>query len=182
MIMKRIIAVIMFLIGVMCFSSCEEKEMKPIYAERLNDGTYSIEVKSSSSMFRVIDCKLTVDDNEMTAVITLSGTGYEKVYVGTSEQANSASENNFSYFTETSEGKYCYTIPVEALDKKIACAGFSTRKQKWYDRTLVFKSETLAEEALKSEPVPVIIILSVILAVVFAVIGIAVRCLKKRGK
>ena len=179
--MKRFISVIMLMIMALCLCSCE-KEMTSIYADDINDGTYSIEVKSSSSMFKIIDCELTVSGGKMTAVMTLSGTGYEKLFLGTREEADNAPDSEFFYFTETDEGKYCYKIPVEALDKEISCAGFSIRKQKWYDRTLVFKSETLAEEALKSEPVPVIIILSVILAVVFAVIGIAVRCLKKRGK
>ena len=66
--MKKIISVIMFIIMAVCFCSCE-KEMTPIYADDINDGTYSIEVKSSSSMFRIIDCELTVRDGKMSAVM-----------------------------------------------------------------------------------------------------------------
>ena len=161
--------------------SCE-KEMKPIYAERINDGTYSIEVKSSSSMFKIIDCRLTVENGSMTAVMTLSGTGYEKVFLGTREEADNAPDSEFSHFIETDEGKYCYEIPVEALDKEFSCAGFSIRKQKWYDRTLIFMSDTLPDGALKSEPVPVIIIAAAVLLVIMAAVIIIGKCIKKRGK
>jgi ABC-type proline/glycine betaine transport system ATPase subunit len=53
----------------------------------IKDGTYSITVESSSSMFNIVDCQLTVTDGEMTAVMTLSGTGYSKLYMGTGEEA-----------------------------------------------------------------------------------------------
>lgn len=39
------------------------------------DGTYSIEVETGAAMFKVVDCKLTVKNGLMSAVITLSGTG-----------------------------------------------------------------------------------------------------------
>lgn len=179
--MKRFISVIMLMIMALCLCSCE-KEMTPIYADDINDGTYNIKVKSSSSMFKIIDCELTVSGGKMTAVMTLSGTGYEKLFLGTREKADNATDSQFSYFTETDEGKYCYKIPVEALDKEISCAGFSIRKQKWYDRTLVFKADTLPDGALKSNPLPVIIIITIALLVLSAAMIIIARCVKKRGK
>ncbi|MDY2864867.1 MAG: hypothetical protein SOT68_11865, partial [Oscillospiraceae bacterium] len=36
------------------------EDMTPVYADSLNDGEYSITVDSSSSMFTVTDCTLTV--------------------------------------------------------------------------------------------------------------------------
>lgn len=168
------------MIMTMCICSCE-KEMTPIYADGINDGTYSIEVKSSSSMFKIIDCQLTVANGKMTAVMTLSGTGYEKVFLGTKEEADNAPDSEFSYFTETDEGKYCYEIPVEALDKEFSCAGFSIRKQKWYDRTLVFQSETLPNGALKFNSVPVIIIAVAVVVMIAAAAIIIMKCRKKRG-
>lgn len=179
--MKRFISVIMLMIMALCLCSCE-KEMTPIYADDINDGTYSIDVKSSSSMFKIIDCELTVSCGKMTAVMTLSGTGYEKLFLGTREEADNATDSQFSYFTETDEGKYCYRIPVEALDKEISCAGFSIRKQKWYDRTLVFKADTLPDGALKFNPVPVIMIITAALLVISAAMIIIAKCVKKRGK
>ena len=40
-----------------------------------------------------------------------------------------------------------FTIPVEALDAAIPCAAFSKRREKWYDRDLVFSSASIPEEA-----------------------------------
>ncbi|MBQ8782018.1 MAG: hypothetical protein IJZ72_10145 [Oscillospiraceae bacterium] len=177
--MKKIISVIMLVIMAVCLCSCE-KELTPIYADEINDGTYNIEVKSSSSMFKIIDCQLTVAGEKMTAVMTLSGTGYEKLFLGTREEADIAPDSKFSYFIETAEGRYCYEIPVEALDKEFSCAGFSIRKQKWYDRTLVFMSDTLPDGALKFDPVPVIIIVTAALLVISAAGIIIVK--RKRGK
>ena len=56
------------------------------------DGIYSIQVDSSASMFRVIGCELTVKNGKMKAVLTLSGTGYGYLYVGTNEQAAAAAK------------------------------------------------------------------------------------------
>ncbi len=179
--MKKIISVIMLIIMAICLCSCE-KEMTPIYGDSLNDGIYSIDVKSSASMFKIVDCKLTVENGKMTAVMTLSAHGYEKVFLGTKEDAENASDSDFSYFKETDEGKYCYEIPVEALDMEFDCAAFSIRRQKWYDRTLIFKSETLPDGALKFNPVPVIIIAAAALLVVSAAVVIIVKLVKKRGK
>ena len=44
--------------------------MTPIYPDGIKDGEYDIQVDSSSSMFRITACKLTVSDGEMTAVMT----------------------------------------------------------------------------------------------------------------
>lgn len=113
--------------------------------ESLGDGTYSIEVESSSSMFKVVKAELTVAEGKMTAVITLSGTGYSMLYMGTAEDAASAEETDFIAFEEDAEGAYTYTIPVEALDTPIDCAAFSSKKEEWYDRQLTFLSATASD-------------------------------------
>ena len=50
-----------------------DEDMTPVYGDQLIDGTYEIQVRSSSSMFNIMACELTVEDGEMTAVITLGG-------------------------------------------------------------------------------------------------------------
>ena len=107
-------------------------------SKTLADGVYTIDVTSSSSMFRVVNCELTVADGKMTAVLTLSGTGYTKMFVGTATQADKA-EKGLIDFVENAEGKYTFTIPVEALDEELSYAALGT---KWYDRTLTFQSAT----------------------------------------
>lgn len=126
-----------------------EDWMVPIYPDELNEGVYEIDVASSSSMFRVEDCILTVKDGEMNAVMTMSGTGYLKVFMGKGEEAIKASEDMYIPFVETEDEKHTYEIPVESLDSGIFCTAFSKAKEKWYDRTLVFQSTSLPLSAFK---------------------------------
>lgn len=109
------------------------------------EGTYHINVTSSSSMFKIDDAVLTVKDGKMTAVLTLSGTGYEKLYMGTGEEAAKASDSDMAFYKEDAQGKYTYEVNVAALDEELDCAAFSIKKQEWYDRVLVFESSTLEE-------------------------------------
>lgn len=128
-----------------------DENMVPIYGDSINDGTYSVEVASSSSMFRIVECELTVKEGKMTAVMTMSGDGYLRLFMGTGEEAVEASEEDYIYYEEDSEGRQTYEVPVEALDMGIDCAAWSKKKEKWYDRTLVFRASSLPEEALKEE-------------------------------
>ena len=125
--------------------------MLPIYGRDVKDGTYAIEVESSSTMFNIIACELTVKDGEMTADITLNGQGYLVLYPGTAEEASKAAESDFIGFSENADGKYVYTFPVEALDKALDCAAFSKDRQQWYNRSILFDASTLPEEALLLE-------------------------------
>lgn len=106
-------------------------------------GIYNITVNSSSSMFRVIDCVLTSKNGKMTAVLTLSGTGYDYLCLGTKEEAAAADSSTWIPYGTDANGKYTYEIPVEALDNGIAVAAFSHKNQIWYDRILTFQSSTL---------------------------------------
>ena len=72
------LAVMLTVCAALGLSAQAATEQNPIYPSDLNDGTYSISVKSSSSMFRIIDCQLKVSDGKMTAVMTLSGQGYRQ--------------------------------------------------------------------------------------------------------
>ena len=111
------------------------------------NGIYSMDVTSSSSMFKVVDCILTAKDGKMSAVLTLSGTGYGYLYMGTKEEAASADQSSWIPYQVNKEGKYTYTVPVEALDKEIAVAAYSIKKGIWYDRMLTFQSETMKKIA-----------------------------------
>ena len=83
----------------------------------------------------------------MTAQMTMSGTGYLYVYMGTGEQAANADESEYIPFVEDAAGAHTYTVPVEALDAGVPCAAFSKNKEKWYDRTLVFRADSLPADA-----------------------------------
>ncbi len=124
--------------------------MVPIYPRDIVDGTYEIEAESSSSFFKITKAELLVDGDEMSARITISNLSYEYVYPGTVKEAEKAVKDNWIGYEE-SDGKGIFTIPVEALDKEIDCAAFSKKKQKWYDRKLVFDTSCLPKEALLIE-------------------------------
>lgn len=48
---------------------------------------------------------------------------------------------------ETEDGVCRFQVPVSALDTGIDCCAFSRRKEMWYDRVLVFRSDSLPQEA-----------------------------------
>ena len=124
-----------------------EEGMTPIDGSQVKDGVYDITVDSSSSMFQIVSCELTVENGSMTAQMTMGGTGYLYVYMGTGEQAANADESEYIPFDEDAAGAHTYTVPVEALDAGVPCAAFSKNKEKWYDRTLVFRADSLPTDA-----------------------------------
>ena len=121
--------------------------MVPVTAGDLEEGTYEITVDSSSSMFKIVGCELSVSGGEMTAAVTLSGTAYTWLFAGTAEEAAAAGEEDYIPFEDV-DGKYVYSFPVHALNEETPCAAFSKNKEKWYDRTLVFRADTIPEEKL----------------------------------
>lgn len=131
-------------------SEAEEEAARPdpITADQLAEGTYAITVDSSSSMFNVVHCDLIVADGSMKAVMTMSGQGYGKLFMGTGEAAAAASEEEFIPFELDADGAKTFTVPVEALNQDTDCAAWSIKKEKWYDRVLVFHSSDLPETAL----------------------------------
>ena len=127
-----------------------EEGMVPVHADEIENGVYTITVDSSSSMFKITDCTLAVSDDSMSAVMTMSGTGYLYLFMGTGKEAVSANESDYISYEETPDGAYTFTVPVEALDEGIPCAAYSKRKEQWYDRTLLFRADSLPQEALKN--------------------------------
>ena len=131
----------------------EAKKRTPIYADEIKDGVYPIKVDSSSSMFQITACRLTVKDGAMSAVMTMGGTGYLKLYMGTGEAALKASEADYIPYVETAGGAHTFKVPVKALDMEIDCSAFSKKKEKWYDRVLVFCSDSIPPDCLSEENV-----------------------------
>ena len=121
--------------------------MTAIPAENVKEGEYEIRVDSSSSMFKIAACKLIAADGKMNAELTIKSKSYEYLFAGTAEQAAKAGNENLIEPAESEDG-CIFTFPVEALDQEIDCAAFSHKKQLWYDRKLVFRSDSLPEEAL----------------------------------
>lgn len=116
----------------------------PLTAADILDGSYEITVDSSSTMFNITKCTLNVSDGSMTAVMTMHGKGYLYLFMGRGEDAV---ESGYIPFVEDADGAHTFTVPVEALDTPVDCAAFSKNREKWYDRTLVFRSDLIPAEA-----------------------------------
>lgn len=115
----------------------------PLTAADIRDGSYEITVDSSSTMFNITKCTLNVSDGKMTAVMTMHGKGYLYLFMG---KGDDAVESGYIPFVEDPEGAHTFTVPVEALDVPVDCAAFSKNREKWYDRTLVFRSDLIPAE------------------------------------
>ena len=123
--------------------------MTAVTADQIKDGIYEIDVDSSSSMFNIKKCELTVSGDSMTAVMTMGGTGYRYIAMLHAEEAADADESAYTYPEEDAEGKHTFTVEIDALDKAQPCAAFSDNKEKWYDRTLVFRSSAIPLDAFE---------------------------------
>jgi hypothetical protein len=122
--------------------------MIPISGRDVEDGEYTVVVESSSPFFRIIDAKLKVKGDQMTADITISSLSYQWVYPGRAEQADADTEDHFTGYRED-DGHGVFTIDVEALNKPIPCAAYSKKRKRWYDRDILFVASSLPEGALK---------------------------------
>lgn len=126
--------------------------LTPRGSEGLRDGVYDIAVDSSSSMFRIAECRLGIVGGNMYAALTIDSSSYLWLYPGTAEEAAAADPGEYLAPEEQADGSNVFTIPVAALDAPVSCAAFSRNKEMWYDRTLVFRSASLPTAAFVVPP------------------------------
>ena len=111
------------------------------------DGIYSTTAETGAAMFKVVDVELTVKDGKMTAKITMSGTGSDRLYMGSASDALSHKGDWIEPCgtVEVSEGKegYQFEIPVSGLDTEISLASRGRSSGDWFDRTITFSSANL---------------------------------------
>ena len=115
------------------------------------DGVYTTTTSTGAEMFRVVETILTVKNGKMSAEITLSGTGYDYLYMGTAaEAAGNQSQwigfkNEEKSYIENGEEKTgrSYIIPISTLDTPIAMASHSVKRDRWYDRSITVSSKDL---------------------------------------
>ena len=124
-----------------------EDGMEPVYADALRDGTYPVEMKSSSSMFKADHVELVVADGQMEAVLYMTSKAYLYMFAGTAAEAAASDETGYIQLEEAGDDMGTFTLPVEALDAGLSFAAFSKKKEKWYDRTLLFRVDSLPAEA-----------------------------------
>ena len=130
--------------------SVETDGMPSVTADMLEEGMYEVVVDSSSSMFRVTGCALTVRDGRMTARLYMKSDAYSYMYAGTAEEAAASAPVNLIALGADERGRF-FDLPVAALDDGVVCAAYSARKQVWYPRTLAFRSGSLPLSAFRPE-------------------------------
>ena len=121
----------------------------------LADGIYSAEVETGQAMFKVVDCVITSEDGKMTAVITLSGTGYDYLYLGSAKDAYAADGEGWIPFEEDPEtGKYTYTLELASVTEPVSVAARSARyasegkgEAAWFDRVLSIVLDSIVKTA-----------------------------------
>ena len=124
-----------------------EPGMTPVYAADLIDGEYDVAFKCSSSMFRIESALLKVADGKMKVALTMGSRTFLHVYPGSAEEA--ASKESWIEPVENENGAMTFTIPVEALDAAVPCAAYSRNKELWYDRSLLFRADSLPMTAFR---------------------------------
>ena len=134
-------------------ASASLKKTSDLPADETNkiaDGIYEATAETGAAMFKVVKVKLTAKDGKMTALITLSGVGYNYLYLGT---AADAAADESAWIASKGEGEYTlngetktglqFEIPVEALDQSLAVAAHAVKSGKWFDRTITIASSSL---------------------------------------
>lgn len=125
--------------------------MLPIYGTDVKDGTYSIGTDTACSEPEIRNAQLQASDGSLEAVITIGAEEYTMLYMGTASDAASAKESGYIDCDESDEGLPAFVMPVDALDKGLECAFYSTGDGKWHDQVILFDASTLPESALLVE-------------------------------
>ena len=121
------------------------------------DGTYTIPAETDQRMFYIVSDEgsgrtavLTVKDGQMTAAFSLTGTGYDKAYMGKVEDVTDADASQISGYT-VQNGYYTYTVSVSELDRKLEIAMHAVKSGKWFQHTIIFYSSKEAKERIEKE-------------------------------
>ena len=125
-----------------------EEGMAPVSGDKLADGTYTVKVKVSSTMFPAAEnAVLTVKDGKMTAVITMGGEAQNWLFMGAADELAAADNSEFIPLLKADDGSNTFTLPVEALDAEILCCSYSKNRDAWYERSILFRADSLPEAA-----------------------------------
>ena len=130
----------------------DAERLTPVTADMIEDGTYQIAVRTDSSLFRIVECELTVADGQMTAKMALGGRGYRCLYMGVGETAYLADDHDYiGYEVDEETGRYVYTVPVESLNSAVDITALSARKNLWYNHQIIFLAASLPTSSLNAE-------------------------------
>ena len=121
----------------------KEKDPTPKKKKTLKDGTYKVKATTDRKMFYLYPKEkdpatviLVKKNGKMTATITLTGSGYDYVYMGSYKNAIKKSNKSKWIKAKKVNGYYTFKIPVSKLDKKLTISPHSRKYQKQYGDTL----------------------------------------------
>ena len=126
----------------------EEKDTDAAKADTLEDGVYTAEFGTDSSMFHVNEAndkkgELTVKDGKMTIHVSLVSKKIVNLFAGTAEDAQKegaavidAVEDTLNFSDGTTDTANGFDVPVEELNEAFALAAMGKKSAKWYDHTL----------------------------------------------
>lgn len=137
--------------------SREDGEEDPApQAPALEDGTYTAEFDTDSSMFHVCEAHdgkgtLTVEDGEMVIHVSLASKNIVNLFPGTAEDAGKEgaellepTTDSVTYSDGITEEVYGFDIPVPALEEEFDLALIGT-KGTWYDHKVSVSNPRKAE-------------------------------------
>lgn len=132
-------------------------DTKTAEAAVLEDGTYTADFNTDSSMFQVNETcdgkgTLTVEDGKMTIHITLRSTNIVNLYPGLAEDAQKDGAELLQPVVETvdyndgepAEEVNAFDVPVPAIDEEFDLALIGT-KGKWYNHKVSVSNPVKAE-------------------------------------
>lgn len=137
-------------------SAKEDQEEEAVECE-LEDGTYTAEFKTDSSMFHVSEANdgkgtLTVKDGKMTIHVSLHSKHIVNLFYGKVKDAKKdgakliePTTDTVTYSDGSTEEVYGFDIPVPALDKEFDVALIGT-KGVWYDHKVSVTNPVKVEE------------------------------------
>ena len=140
----------------------EAKSEDAAKSQTLEDGVYTAEFDTDSSMFHVneaMDGKgtLTVKDGKMTIHVSLASKKIVNLFYGMAEDAQKdgaeliePTTDKVTYSDGMSDEVYGFDIPVPAIDEEFQVALIGT-KGKWYDHKVSVKNPVKEEDAEVSD-------------------------------
>lgn len=144
----------------LCLSACGKKEDKP--AALLDDGVYSVDFQTDSSMFHVNEAcdgkgTLTVEDGKMMLHISLPSKNVVNLYPGLAEDAKvdgtellMPTTDTVTYSDGMTEEVNGFDVPVSVLDEEFDLALLGT-KGIWYDHKVSISNPVPADNSTKVE-------------------------------
>ena len=136
--------------------TADEKENQEKGENVLEDGVYSADFDTDSTMFHVNEScdgkgTLTVKDGKMTIHVSLVSKSIQNLFVGKAENAQKEgaeilepTTDSVTYSDGYTEEVYGFDIPVPALDKEFDVALIG-KKGKWYDHKVSVSNPVPAE-------------------------------------